>query len=85
MSKFQGVIFRKDNEVNFVVGTKKEVVGNLLAFNVCAGGSILSAIYKDCKPIFYSQTGAYFKNQTEVNNLVNKGSRLLKEHYQYNY
>lgn len=31
------------------------------------------------------QTGAYFKNQAEVNNLVNKGSRLLKEHYQYNY
>ena len=85
MSKFQGIIFRKDNEVNFVAGTKKEVVENLLAFNVCAGGSILGAIYKDYKPIFYSPTGAYFKNQTEVNNLVNKGSKLLKEHYQYNY
>lgn len=84
MSKFQGIIFEKDNEINFVAGTKKEVVENLLTFNVCLGGSILSAIYKDYKPIFYSQSGAYFKNQTEVNNLVNKGSRLLKEHYQYN-
>ena len=77
MNKFQGVIFRKDNEVNFVAGTKKEVVENLLAFNVCAGGSILSAIYKDCKPVFYSQTGAYFKNQTEVNNLVNSSTSLF--------
>ena len=85
MRKFQGVIFRKDNEINFVEGTKKEVTENLLAFNICAGGSILSAIYKDYKPIFYSQTGAYFKNQTEVNNLVKKGIKLLKEHYQYNY
>ena len=85
MSKFQGIIFRKDNEINFVEGTKKEVIENLLAFNVCAGGSIMSAIYKDYKPIFYSQTGAYFKNQTEVNNLVEKGIKLLKEHYQYSY
>lgn len=85
MRKFQGVIFRKDNEINFVEGTKKEVTENLLAFNICAGGSILSAIYKDYKPIFYSQTGAYFKNQTEVNNLVEKGIKLLKEHYQYSY
>ena len=84
MSKFQGIIFRKDNEVNFLEGTKKEVIKNLLAFNVCAGGSILSAIYKDYKPIFYSPTGAYFKNKTEVNDLVNKGIKLLKEHYQYN-
>lgn len=84
MSKFQGIIFRKDNEINFLEGTKKEVIKNLLAFNVCAGGSILSAIYKDYKPIFYSQTGVYFKNKTEVNNLVNKGIKLLKEHYQYN-
>ena len=85
MKKFQGVIFRKDNEINFVEGTKKEVTENLLAFNICAGGSILSTIYKDYKPIFYSQTGAYFKNQTEVNNLVEKGIKLLKEHYQYSY
>ena len=84
MSKFQGIIFRKDNEVNFLEGTKKEVIKSLLAFNVCAGGSILSAIYKDYKPIFYSQAGAYFKNKTEVNDLVNKGIKLLKEHYQYN-
>ena len=85
MSKFQGIIFRKDNEINFIEGTKKEVTENLLAFNICAGGSILSAIYKDYKPIFYSQTGTYFKNQTEVNNLVEKGIKLLKEHYQYSY
>ena len=85
MSKFQGIIFRKDNEINFIEGTKKEVIENLLAFNICAGGSILSAIYKDYKPIFYSQTGAYFKNQTEVNDLVKKGIKLLKEHYQYSY
>lgn len=85
MSKFQGVIFRKDNEINFIEGTKKEVTENLLAFNISVGGSIMSAIYKDYKPIFYSQTGAYFKNQTEVNNLVKKGIKLLKEHYQYSY